>query len=232
MPRRQQVMLRIEPLRGQWAIPENERTINFLAPSDSDTTSIFSLINGKPLQEELVAFAIPPLPRGELNAVKISASNGTYQESLDVVFPYPGSGVVWLPEAGHDSFPIEQVAGQWALMTDPKSGDHHLHYKVIDPSLGTGQASLEIEVDYYDAGNPEDRFAIQFDSAMPAEGEGRYGESVTAEKPGKEGWHSHRFVLPQVYVGGGGSASPDFRIWDAGDGREVIGRISVLRARP
>jgi purine nucleosidase len=230
---RQQVLVRLEPLHGQWFISENEKTIKFPVPSLVDPTSIFAGGDGKTLKEEVVTFVTPSPPPGELNALKVIASNGTYQGSLEVVFPRPGSGVVWVPESEGTPAQFEQVENQWAIVTNPEAGRRHAYYRVVDPSLrGEKEASVEIEVDYYDAGEAEDRFVIEYDAEVPEPDGKRFQASVTAAKPGEKGWHKHRFVLPQISLPSGSSGRPDFRIWDAGDGREIIGRVTVSRARP
>lgn len=230
--RRQQVLVRIEPWRGNWSIPGSERTIDFQYPTGAESTSIFSLVDGKALREQRVAFAIPSVPPGELNALKVTASNATYQQSLDIAFPRPGSGAVWLPEVEGATQAVERVADHWALVTAPQADKRYICYQVVDPSLRQEAAGLEIEVDYYDPGTAEDRFVIEYDSEIPESQEARFRASVTAVKTGEEGWRTHRFVLPRVFLGDRQPGRADFRIWDAGDGREIIRQVKVSQARP
>jgi len=232
MDRRQQVVVRVEPYCGQWSVPGNERTIDFEPPQAGEVASIFPLLDARAAREQTVAFAIPVLPAGELNALKVAAGNGTYRDSMTVVFPLPGAGVVWLQEVNGATPVIEPFAGRWALATDPASANRHLYYDVLDASLRGGEVGVEIEVDYYDAGTAEDRFAIEYDATFPGEEGERFRASVTAQKQGEEGWHTHRFVLPQAFFGDHPPVGADFRIWDGGDGREVIGRVAISRMQP
>jgi CRISPR-associated Cas5-like protein len=149
---------------------------------------------------------------------------------MTVVFPRPGDHVVWLLEPDNGGPEFERLDGRWALVTNPEAGQHVLSYDVLAPYATVGEGGIQIEVDYYDEGTAGDRFQVEYDALYPRTGEDRFQTSAEVVKSGEEGWHTHRFVLPRPAFGGREAGEPDFRIYDAGDGREIIGRVRLSPA--
>jgi hypothetical protein len=230
MERRQQVLVRIEPLRGDWSIPGNERSIEFDPGAGGELTAIIPILESRGMKPREATFAIPFLPSGELNALKIKGDNGKYQTDMIVVFPRPGDRVVWLRNAGDGEPEFERVDGRWALVTNPEAGRHSLDYCVLGPSATVGEGGIQIEVDYYDEGAAGDTFRLEYDALYPRTGEDRFQTSAEAVKTGEVGWHTHKFVLPRPAFGGRDAGQPDFRINDAGDNREIIARVRLAPA--
>lgn len=106
-------------------------------------------------------------------------------------------------------------------------GDYYLQIDAEDSAIAAGNPTshLRIEVEYLDQG--VDQFMIQYDAASggPFQ-DGRFKDTPVFTKSGSGQWRTAIFLIEDAYFANRDHGG-DFRIYDMGDGYEIIRKVTV-----
>lgn len=106
-------------------------------------------------------------------------------------------------------------------------GDYYLQFNVADGSMAAGNPTMkvEIEVEYLDQGT--DQFNIQYDALSGGPfGDGRFKDTATITKTGSGQWRTAVFQIGDAYFANRDHGG-DFRLYDFGDGYEIVRKVTV-----
>lgn len=106
-------------------------------------------------------------------------------------------------------------------------GDYYLQINAADASIVAGSPTqkVQIEVEYLDQGN--DMFNIQYDAQSGGPfGDGRFKDTAVVTKTNSGQWRTAVFLIDDAYFANRDHGG-DFRIFDFGDGYEIIRKVTV-----
>lgn len=106
-------------------------------------------------------------------------------------------------------------------------GDYYLQINADDASIAAGSPTtvVLIEVEYLDQGT--DQFNIQYDAESGGPfGDGRFKDTEVITKTGSGQWRTAAFLIEDAYFANRDHGG-DFRLYDFGDGYEIIRKVKV-----
>ena len=117
------------------------------------------------------------------------------------------------------------------LLTSPDGNqvaDFYMQFDADDQSIfeGIPTQDLIIDVEYLDVGY--DTFNLQYDGMYGGPfNDGRFKGTLGITKTNTGEWMTARFVIDEAYFGNRDNDG-DFRIYDCGDGYEIIRKVTVI----
>lgn len=117
--------------------------------------------------------------------------------------------------------------------TDVKHGSPYIYFDVNDEWLQDTDQMVLLEIEYYNEGNPNDSFCVEYDSNFDGdEVAKRYHQSPVFVKPEGKGWKSAIIALESARFSNRQNDGADFRIAAMTDKDEFIKSIKIIPEQP
>lgn len=152
-------------------------------------------------------------------------------------YPQRGNYEFWLYQhddvPGGKTVPVWNVTpdyrGRYARRTDGRNGNPYMYFDVDDGYIHGGTNAVTVSVTYLDSGT--DTWQLQYDAVDNAT-----KVAFTVRKQNTNTWRTVSQRLDDAHFGNrqpGSAAHPghDFRIWDGGDGNEILHFVDVEEIR-
>jgi hypothetical protein len=174
----------------------------------------------------------PEPPQGSLGFAWIQLGETNVENGLSL--DSGGDADTEVVSVGTPPEEARQTGGGQALPSpDGNTGEDYFMQFFVDDSLihaGAPTTRVRIEVEYYDQGT--DGFRIQYDAlSLGPHDDGRFVGTESVDKTDTQRFLTAVFVLPDAYMANRDNGA-DFRIEDAGDGPEIIRRVTVTLLPP